>query len=214
MEIINYTTFINENFQDPPEEYIKTALLKMKKKIENLFEKVSGDGSDEEEPETDLEQAEQAEVEGQGKEGDNPEEVMTFKKALEKGEEKSGKEGALTLSELGAKLESCEMSRYSAQYDSLTVKFSDQEGWYNIFLTIPLKDVVEDMQENEDGDYSDKDIKNCSIKFKKYNIDNELVGQLGPTNYKLSDIDEEFFVNLKIEVDEEYGEDEEFEIET
>jgi hypothetical protein len=206
MKIINYTNFINENFQDPPEEYIKTALLKIKKKIEGLFEKVSGDGVDQEEPE---------ELELQPEEGeDSGEEVMTFKKALEKGEEKSGKEGALTLSELGAKLESCEMSRYSAQYDSLTVKFSDQEGWYNIFLTIPLKDVVEDMQENEDGDYSDKDIKNCSIKFKKYNIDNELVGQLGPSNYKLSDIDEEFFVNLKIEVDEEYGDDEEFEIET
>ena len=205
MKIINYTNFINENFQDPPEEYIKTALLKVKKKIENLFEKVSGDGVDQEEPE---------ELELQPEGEDNPEEVMTFKKALEKGEEKSGKEGALTLSELGAKLESCEMSRYSAQYDSLTVKFSDQEGWYNIFLTIPLKDVVEEMQEKEDGDYSAKDIKNCSIKFKKYNIDNELVGQLGPTNYKLSDIDEEFFVNLKIEVDEEYGEDEEFEIET
>ena len=206
MKIINYTNFINENFQDPPEEYIKTALLKVKKKIENLFEKVSGDGVDQEEPE-------ELELQPEGEE-DNPEEVMTFKKALERGEEKSGKEGALTLSELGAKLESCEMSRYSAQYDSLTVKFSDQEGWYNIFLTIPLKDVVEEMQEKEDGDYSAKDIKNCSIKFKKYNIDNELVGQLGPTNYKLSDIDEEFFVNLKIEVDEEYGEDEEFEIET
>jgi len=213
MKIINYTEFINENFQDPPEEYIKTALLKLKKNIETMFEQASGSSENVEEDESGPVGLEEGAEEAEESSEDNPEEVMTFKKALEKGEEKGSKDG-LNLSELGAKLESCELSRYSTQYDSLTIKFSDQEGWYNVFLTIPLEGVIEDMKENEEGDYSDKDIKDCSIKFKKYNVDNELVGQLGPTKYKMSEIDETFFVNLKIEVDDEYGESEEFEIET
>lgn len=203
-DILKYGDFINENFQDPPEEYIKTALQKLKKKIEGFFESASEEQSEEDIPQDPREESE------------NEEEVMTFKQAIQRGEERDKSNSKMSLSEFGVNLESCELSRYSAQYDSLTIKFSDQDGWYNIFLTIPLKSVVADMKEKgEDEDYSDEDIKECSIKFKKYNLDNELVGQLGPKKYKIGEIDEEFFVNLKIEVDDAYGEDsEELEIET
>jgi hypothetical protein len=70
----------------------------------------------------------------------------------------------------------------------------------------------EDKKEN----FSDKDIKNCIIKFKKYDIEHfELIGQIGPKKTKIEDINEELLVDLKIELDEEFGEsDEEFEIET
>ena len=202
MKIVKYIEFINEDFQDPPEEYIKVALMKLKKKVESFFE--------------DAEEEVKDDIINQGGEDEDQgrEEIMTFKKAMERGEKEESKKSKMSLSDFGVKLESCEVSRYSALYDSLTVKFSDPEGWYNLFLTIPLEDVVKSAKEKEEGDFSDKDVEDCSIKFKKYGMDNELIGQLGPNKYKISDIDEEFLVNLKIELDDEYGEDEEFEIET
>ena len=209
MKINTYSEFINENFQDPPEEYIKVVLMKLKKKIVSFFEKAAEENKElvrngGEEPDEDGEQVDK----GNGPE----EEVVTMRTAMKRGKDK--KKDGISLSEFGVKLESIEVSRYSALYDSLTVKFSDQEGWYNMFLTLSLENVVADMKEKEDEDFSDTDIKECSIKFKKYDLDNSLVGQLGPKKYKISDIDEEFLVNLKIELDEEFGESEEFEIET
>ena len=58
--------------------------------------------------------------------------------------------------------------------------------------------------------------KECSYKFKKYDVNNfELLGQIGPKTIEIDKIDEEFLVNLKIELDDEYGgEEEELEFET
>jgi hypothetical protein len=54
----------------------------------------------------------------------------------------------------------------------------------------------------------------CYIKFKKYDLDTfEVIGQI-TKNVKIKDIDEEFLVDLKIEMDDQFGEEEEFEIET
>ena len=43
MKVYKISEFIKEEFQDPPEEYIKTALIKIKKKIESFFEESQND---------------------------------------------------------------------------------------------------------------------------------------------------------------------------
>ncbi len=38
MQVKKFSDFLNENVHDTPEEYVKTALTKLKRKIENYFE--------------------------------------------------------------------------------------------------------------------------------------------------------------------------------
>lgn len=200
MKIYKISEFIKEEFQDPPEEYIKTALNKLKNKIESFFE--------ESENERDNMEVDFA------PEKEKDKSIMTMSQALEKGKEKKKGDGKMSFKDLNVHLESSEMSKYSAIYDSLTFKFSDDQNLYSLYITIPLEEGMnkDDKKEN----FSDKDIENCVIKFKKYDIDNfDLIGQIGPKKAKISDIDEEFLVDLKIELDDEFGEsEEEFEIET
>jgi hypothetical protein len=74
-----------------------------------------------------------------------------------------------------------------------------------------LKDAV---PADDTKDFSDKEIENCQIKFKKYDQDDfKILGQLTKTA-KISEINEEYLVNLKIEIDDDGGQEEEFEIET
>lgn len=116
---------------------------------------------------------------------------------------------------LGLRLESSEVSKYSKQYDSLTVKFSDDNNTYTIILMLNTEDIVKDMQDKAEEDFNIKDIKKCDIKFKKYDLDTfEVLGQISKS-IEVDKIDEEFIIELKIEIDDMFGdEDEEFKIET
>ena len=188
MKIIKYTDFINEdNFQDTPEEYVSVALTKLKRKIESSFE-------ESEEPK-------------------DEKGVMTMSKAIKKGKEKEEKEGKMSFKELNVQLESCELSKYSAQFDSVKVIFSDPEFRYDLFITIPLEEAI---NKDKTKDFSESEIKKCSYKFKKYDLDNfELIGQIGPKTVEIDKINEDFLVSLKIELDDEFGDEtEELEFET
>jgi len=199
MNILKYSQF-NENHQDTPEEYIKNALMKIKKRVDSLFE---------EQVEEPYSKSEEGEGEEEGEEGDN---ILTLNQAIEKGKEKEKKNSSISLTDMGLRLESSELSNYSSTMDNVTFKFSDPESWYNLYVAIPLKSA---RPEDGESDFSDDDIKECSIKFKKYNDVDQIVGQLGPRTVKISDIDEDLIVKLKIELDDEYGSsEEEFEIET
>lgn len=136
-----------------------------------------------------------------------PEEKTSLKKAKSKGKEKK-----LSFKDLGVQLESSEISKYSKLYDSLTIKFSDANATYNMLLLIDIKD---GMPKDPTKDFSFEEIENCFIKFKKYDLDTfEVVGQM-TKNVKIKDIDENFLVDLKIELDDKFGdEDEKLEIET
>ena len=117
----------------------------------------------------------------------------------------------MSFKDLGVRLESSEISKYSKMYDNLTVKFSDDEATYNLFIAIDIKDAL---PKDATKDFSHKDIEKCYIKFKKYNLDTfEVVGQI-TKNVEIDKIDEEFLIDLKIEMDDEFGDQEEFEIET
>jgi hypothetical protein len=123
-----------------------------------------------------------------------------------------GKEKKLSFKDLGVQLESSEISKYSKLYDSLTIKFSDANATYNMLLLIDLKDA---MPKDPTKDFSFEDIETCFIKFKKYDLQTfEVIGQM-TKNVKIKDIDENFLVELKIELDEKFGdEDEKLEIES
>jgi hypothetical protein len=185
MNIKKFSQFINEEFNDTPETYIETTLQMIKKKIDKMFEY--------QEEREESEESQNKSVQAAKAEGKGQKESMTFK-------------------DLGLRLESSEISKYSKQYDNLTVKFSDDENTYNLFIMIELKEA---MPKDPDKDFSTDDIEKCYIKFKKYNIDTfDVIGQLAK-NAKIKDIDEEFLINLKIELDEKFGEEgEEFAIET
>lgn len=184
MKIRKFIDFINEELNDNPETYIEIALKQIKKKIDKMFDE-SESGEEEEESSKSIKQAKS---DSRGKSG------MTFK-------------------DLGVRLESSEISKYSQMYDNLTVKFSDDNSTYNLYIAIDIK---EGLPKEPDQDFSHEDIEKCYIKFKKYNIDTfEVIGQL-TKNIDIKEIDEEFLVNLKIELDEMFGDDneEEFSIET
>lgn len=128
---------------------------------------------------------------------------------VSKEEEKKEK---VSLKDFNLELQSCEFSKYSKIFDNLRVKFSDEQYLYDLLITIDLKDAV---PTEPDKDFTDDDIKTCQVKFKKYDIDTfELLGEMAKT-VDVKDVDEDLLVELKLEIDKEYGEEEEeFEIET
>lgn len=190
MNIVKFVDFIKEDISDNPEEYIKMELMKLKKKIDLLFDKTDNQSDSDE----------------------DSSKVIKIGDALKKGEEKKEREesGGISFSDLGLNLESSEISKYSSLYDNLVVKFSDSEFMYNLYITIPISEAV---QKNDKGVSSD-DIKNCYIKFKKYDLKNfDLIGQI-TRNVEIKKIDEDYLVQLKIELDDEFDQGEKIEIET
>lgn len=186
MKVIKFGQYIKENLHDTPEEYVKIALKKIKNKIESFFE-----------------------VENE----DTEEEFIKMSDALKKGKKKEKEKSKISFSELGLELVSSEFSKYSALSDNLKVVLSDDQFRYDLIVIIPLEEAkIKDVN----SDSSDKDIKKCYIKFKKYSIDKdfELVGQLNK-NVEIDKISQDFIVELKIELDEQFPEDQEsLEIET
>lgn len=122
------------------------------------------------------------------------------------------KSNKMSMKDLGIRLESSEISKHSKLYDSLTIKFSDDNNTYTIIFMIDIKEAI---PEDPEKDFDIDDIEKVYIKFKKYDLDTfEIIGQISK-NVKLKDINEEFLIDLKIELDEKFGDDEEeFEIET
>ena len=188
MKVRKFIEFINEEFNDTPESYVDVALKQIKKKIDRMFD-FQEFGGEESEPNT----------------------SKSLKSAKEEGKKKEGSE-SMTFKDLGVRLESSEVSKYSKMYDSLTVKFSDDESTYALIIMIDIKEAL---PTDATKDFSIKDIKNCYIKFKKYDIDTfDIIGQL-TKNVEIEKIDEDFLINLKIELDEMFGDEkDEFEIET
>jgi hypothetical protein len=140
-------------------------------------------------------------------EENSDEEEQKIKNVKKKQKEK------MSFKDLGVVLDSSEISKYSKVYDSLTIKFTDDRNTYSLLFMIDLKDALpKDTTKEFDIDQIEK----CYIKFKKYDLDTfEILGQI-TKNVEIKKIDEEFLIDLKIELDEEFGDDseEEFKIET
>lgn len=133
-------------------------------------------------------------------------------KSIQQAKRDSKDKNKMSFSDMGVTLDSNEVSKYSKMYDSLTVKFSDNlDSWYTLIIMIDIKEAL---PKDTEKDFSADDIKMAYIKFKKYDANtDDLIGQI-TKNVEVKKIDEDFLVDLKIEIDEEFGDDEEFEIET
>jgi hypothetical protein len=187
MKVIKFTEFIKEELlNDTPETYISTVLTQLKRKIDRMFEY---EGSDRE-----------------------PEGEKT-QKSIQKAKAEAKDKSKMSFKDLGLRLESSEISKYSKLYDSLTVTFQDANYMYTMILMIDIK---EGIPKDATKDFKLEDVKNCYIKFKKYDINAnfEIIGQISK-NVEIKKISEEFIIDLKLELDETFGDDEEqFEIET
>jgi hypothetical protein len=190
MKIRKYIEFIKEELQDTPENYVSTVLTYLKRKLDKMFEQ-DEDSSDE---------VSDSEIK-------RPEDIK--KKNKDK----------MTFKDLGVRLESSEISKYSKLYDSLTIKFTegnDSEQGASTYTLIIMIDLKEAIPEDKEKDFDPlEDIEKCYIKFKKYDIDTfEVIGQISK-NVKIKNIDEDFLIDLKIEIDEKFSSgDDEFKIET
>jgi hypothetical protein len=123
------------------------------------------------------------------------------------------KTGEMNFIQMGVELESLEMSRYSRTLDNVKLKFSDEQFLYDLMIAIHISEAVP----KNGKEFKSDDIKKCYIKFKKYDKHEpgEVLAELSK-NIKIEDINEDFLVALKIELDEQSGDEdnEEFEIET
>lgn len=139
------------------------------------------------------------------------ESIDSFSSKEQKDKKKSGKMG---FPELGIQLHSIQKSKYSKIQDSIKCRFFDDENLYDFTVILDLKDAVP-----SDGskDFSGDDIKDCFIKFKKYDVDSfDPLGEIDPRTIEIDDIDEDLMIELKLELDERSkgGSEENFSIET
>ena len=186
MKVRKFIEFIKEELQDTPETYIATLLQKLKVNIDKMFEDQMPDE-------------------------DNSDENK--EKSIKQAKDDSKNKDKMSFKDLGIRLESSEISKYSKMYDSLTVTFTDDQNMYTLILMIDIK---EGIPKDPNKDFSIDDIEKCYIKFKKYDIDKfDIIGQISK-NVEVKKIDEEFIIDLKIELDEMFGDEDEdeFKIET
>jgi hypothetical protein len=128
-----------------------------------------------------------------------------------KSPEKKDDSGDITFKDLSIDFEGSEISKFSKLNDSLTVTFTDIYAMYKLIIIINIKNAI---PEDKEKDFSYKDIKKCYIKLKKYDINTyEIIGEVSK-NATISKIDEDFLVKLKLELDEDFAGEDEFEIET
>lgn len=179
MDVKKYHEFISENVHDTPEEYVKLALTKLKRKIEKCFDTSTESDKD----------------------------VIKMADALKAGKDKESKKSKITFSELGLSLESSEFSKYSSIFDSIKLIFKDELSRYDLFVTINLEDAI---PKDKSKDFSESDIKKCFLKFKKYDLSkgDELVGQINK-NVEIDSVGEDLIIDLKIELEEKFGDGEE-----
>ena len=148
-KILKYIEFIKEEMTDTPETYIKGKLNQLKIAIDQLFDE-----------------------EATGTEEDDQPETISKGKAKDNSKKKKQK---LSMVDMGVRLDSSEISLYSSTDDTLTVKYTDEEGTYDLLISINIKD---GMPKDPNSNFSEDDINKLYVKFKKYTIDDiDLIGQ-------------------------------------
>lgn len=95
---------------------------------------------------------------------------------------------------------------------SLIIKYEDSKYLYHLIITIKIDQGRIEM--NIDGDDNITEIDNCGVKLKKYDNENNMLGQLDRQKVLLKDINQDFIDTLNIELDEKFSiQTDEFEIE-
>lgn len=124
-------------------------------------------------------------------------EVISFAQARAMGDKKEKDEKNLKFKDYGTRLVDIALSRTAS---TLTLKLEEENSWYSLIFMIDLKDAV---PKDQSTDFTYEDIENCKVKFKRYNKADQIEGIPVEKTVKISDIDEDLLVELKIDVDGE-----------
>lgn len=203
-----YDIFLEKVINDNAETLTYTALNVIKTKLEKMFD--YGDNTID--GEIDSQQINNIDDNHNG-ENINTEQsggtVSSIAQATKKGKEENKN---MSFKEMNLVLDSCEISKYAVDSDSLILKYSDDNFFYNLELFVYFDDVNKIVNSGKDVSY--KDVQDCFIKFKKYDCEDfKLIGQM-TKNIKLDDINEDFLIELKVEFDDIFSDEKDnFEIE-
>ena len=114
---------------------------------------------------------------------------------------KRAKSKKKSLSSMGVKLDSCDLSLYSKTDDFLKVKYSDDGGIYDLLISINISNGLP-----KGENFTTDDIKKAFVKFKKYGADKiDLIGQL-TWNINIDRENGEFKISIAKEDDNPEGE--------
>jgi len=141
------------------------------------------------------------------------EEVESFTKRNLQDKKKDGK---ISFDQLGITEYTIQKSNYSKIQDNVRVRFFDEDFMYDLIFFLDLKDGV---PKATDKDFKLEDIKDCFVKFKKYDQSSfELLAQIPPKTIEIDKLSSDLLIELKIEIDESSPSsssgEAEFEIET
>jgi hypothetical protein len=92
---------------------------------------------------------------------------------------------------------------------TLIVKYQDSNFIYHLLFTVKL----EQAQPTGDEAMSTDEIDFCGVKFKKYNLENTLLGEIDRKKVEIKNINQDFIDSLNGEIDDKYSLDDGFEIE-
>jgi len=165
-----------EVFQEIPEKIIDDALKMLKRDIEDLFE-----------------ERDDTPTKGIKEIGD--------KGFNDKIKDKNNKNKELSFEEMGLKLMRVNINSYSKTNRSMDLRFGDSEGnMYSLYIRVDLGEAI---PEKGDMEIEPKMIKTAFIKFKKYDVNNDLVDSVSRNIDDMWEVgaDEKFLIDLKLEVD-------------
>lgn len=134
-------------------------------------------------------------------EEESDDELISFSQAKDRGEKKEKAAKKITFADYGTQLADHKISRLSS---SLTCRLDDGESSYTLIFFIDIKDAI---PTDPEKDFTVEDIENCKVKIKKYNSAGMIENELPKKKIKISDIDEDLLIELKIEVDGENTEE-------
>lgn len=126
---------------------------------------------------------------------ESEDEIISFAQARQKGKQKEDAEKKITFKDYGARLIDYDLSKQAC---TLTVTIEEDEAWYKVYFMIDIKQAVPNGAE----DFDFTKIKECTIKFVKYNNGDKIDKKLSNT-VPLDEIDEDKLIELKIEADGE-----------
>ena len=113
------------------------------------------------------------------------------------------------------------ISKYNPERYMLKIKFiDDQEILYTLTVTIHIEDAIQSKEDKDSSkEFKEADIKKAHVSFDKYgdvNGDFVLVGQLLDKIVNPKDINADYLIKLKLELDKSNAstDEEEFKIET
>jgi thymidylate synthase len=92
---------------------------------------------------------------------------------------------------------------------TLIAKYADNNFMYHLYFTINIEQGVAEEGEEMDSN----NIEECGIKFKKYDLENNLIGELERKKVPISEINQDYIDSLNGELDNKYSVKDEFEIE-